>query len=175
MKGVIVDCLKHLVVDNFGEKKWDEILKEAGYTEGKNFLPSDNINDDEFFKMIGETCKSLKISTEQAADLFGEYWMNKYATKIYSAFFIGKKSAKEFILDLDKIHHITTQTMENAHPPRFDYDMKDENTLIITYKSNRDLIDFAVSLIKGVGKYYKETIDVSKIGSNKIKVVFDRK
>ncbi len=64
--------------------------------------------------------------------------------------------------------------MENAHPPRFEYDWKDDKTLILKYKSQRGLIDILVGLIKGVGKYYKEDLKVSKISSDKVQIVFSK-
>ncbi len=42
----------------------------------------------------------------------------------------------------------------------------------MTYKSKRGLIDFLVGLIKGVGKYFKENLEVTKLGNNKVKIVF---
>jgi hypothetical protein len=62
--------------------------------------------------------------------------------------------------------------MKNAHPPRFDYTWKNEKTLIMHYKSQRGLIDFAVGLIKGVGKFYHENLRVAKVGSDQIEIVF---
>jgi hypothetical protein len=40
------------------------------------------------------------------------------------------------------------------------------------YKSRRGLIDFMVGLIKGVGKFYKEDLKVTKLSSDKVEIVF---
>jgi hypothetical protein len=73
---------------------------------------------------------------------------------------------------MDKVHQMVTQNIANAHPPRFEYDWKDDQTLIMTYKSNRNLIDFLVGIIKGVGKYYKENLKVMKLGKDKVQIRF---
>jgi len=40
------------------------------------------------------------------------------------------------------------------------------------YISKRGLIDFMVGLIKGVGKYYREDLKVTKLGNDRVKIVF---
>ena len=40
------------------------------------------------------------------------------------------------------------------------------------YKSHRNLIDFLVGLVKGVGKFYKEDLKVSKLSNDKVEIVF---
>jgi hypothetical protein len=74
---------------------------------------------------------------------------------------------------LDKARrNCMTKSLEDSAPPRFDYKWEEKRTLIMTYKSKRNLIDFAVGLVKGVGKFYKEEIKVSKLSDDKIQIVF---
>jgi len=73
---------------------------------------------------------------------------------------------------MDNLHVIMTKTIKNANPPRFDFNWKDDKTLIMNYKSKRNLIDMLVGLARGVGKFYKENIKVTKIANDKIQVVF---
>jgi hypothetical protein len=73
---------------------------------------------------------------------------------------------------LDNVHVGVTQNIKNSHPPRFEYEWKNEKTLIMTYKSERGLLDIFIGLIKGVGKLYKEKLIVSKIGTDKVQVQF---
>ena len=40
------------------------------------------------------------------------------------------------------------------------------------YHSPRNLVDFMVGLIKGVGKHFNEKLTVSKISSDSVRVVF---
>lgn len=91
---------------------------------------------------------------------------------MYRPYFIGVKTAKEFLLKMDSVHAKTTRNMPNAHPPRFEYEWEGEKTLIMKYKSQRGLIDFMVGLIKGVGKHYNEELKVTKLGGDKVRVIF---
>jgi hypothetical protein len=112
------------------------------------------------------------LSFTQVADAFGDYWVNEYSQRIYRVYYDGCKMAKEFLLKMDSVHVASTRNMPNAHPPRFEYEWKDDKTLIMHYKSPRGLIDFMVGLIKGVAKYYKEDLKITELDDKRVEIVF---
>ncbi len=172
MKGVIVNCLKDLVTEKFGKDKWAQALEKVGIDKDAFFLATQDVDDGAVLKVVGSVCSVLNISLPQAADAFGEYWMCTYALKIYKPFYNGVATAKDFLLKMDHVHHTATVSIPNARPPRFEYSWENNKTLIMKYKSHRGLIDFLVGLIRGVGKYFKENLNVSKLGEDKVKIVF---
>ena len=172
MKGVIVLALKGMMVDNYGEDKWKASLSKAGIEKEPIILPTSDVDDGTVLKVVGAVCDTLGISLQQAADAFGDYWINVYAQKMYNVYFEGVETAKDFLLKMDTVHLGSTKNIPNASPPRFEYEWKDDKTLIMHYRSKRNLVDFLVGLIKGVGKYYKEDLKVSKIGDYKVQIVF---
>ncbi|OGW38761.1 MAG: hypothetical protein A2010_04740 [Nitrospirae bacterium GWD2_57_9] len=171
MKGVIPNCLGQLVVNKFGKDKWEAALKLAGLETTTTFLAFQDVPDEAVLKVVDSVCKVLNITLEQAADAFGEYWVCTYGPGIYKTYYQRAASAKEFLLKMDEVHRITTESIPNAQPPRFEYTWPDNKTLIMKYKSKRNLSVFMVGLVKGVGKYYKESLQVSKQGDD-IKIVF---
>ena len=171
MKGVIPDCLEKLVRNKFGDDKWEKSLEIAGLPVKTTFLATQDIPDADVLKVVDAVCKVLNISLQQAADAFGDYWVNEYAVKMYKPYYRGK-SAKEFILNMDNVHVTVTKNIDNAHPPRFDYSWTDDKTLIMTYKSERGLIEFLIGLLKGVGKYYNEDLTVTKISDENVQILF---
>ncbi len=172
MKGVIVNCLESLVKEKFGEAKWHEILERSDLSKKTSFLATEDVDDGIVMRLINSTCQVLGLTLPQAADAFGEYWVCNFAPKIYSIYYRGVNSAREFLLKMDTIHDISTKNIKDARPPRFEYEWKDDNTLIMKYKSHRGLIDIMVGLIKGVGKYYKENLIVTKLGNDRVQVIF---
>ena len=171
MKGSILSCLEELVVTRFGRDKWEQSLEDAGLKKSTVFLPITDYDDSKTMQVVEAVCKNLQISLEQAADAFGDHWVNAYSQELYDHFY-ADRTAKDFLLNMDNVHVAITKNMKNARPPRFEYEWKDEKTLIMHYKSHRPLVDFVVGLVKGVGKYYKEDLGVTKIGSNKVQIVF---
>lgn len=172
MKGVIVKCLSELVIEKFGEDKWEEALALSGLDKKSIFLATSDVDDAAALQVVGSVCKVLNISLAQAADAFGDYWVNVFALKIYAPYYRKATSAKEFLLNMDKVHLETTKTIPNACPPRFEYKWKDDKTLIMKYISKRGLLDFLVGLIKGVGKHFKENLKVTKISPDTVEIVF---
>ena len=172
MKGVIADCLGKLVKNKFGQDKWEESLEAAGLSRRTSFMATDDIPDESVMKVVESVCQVLSINLQQAADAFGDYWVNEYAPKIYGVYYRRAHSAKQFLLNMDDVHRRTTMDIPNAHPPRFTYQWEDDNTLIMTYESERGLIAFLIGLIKGVGRYYKEHLEVVQLGNERVQVVF---
>ena len=173
MKGSIVKCLEELVCTQFGKDKWQKSLEDAGLKKDTVFFTVSDIDDGTIMKVVGAVCNNLNISLAHAAEAFGDYWVNNYSQKIYHQYYSRNKTAKDFMLDMDNVHVAMTKTISNARPPRFDYEWKDDKTLIVHYKSDRGLIDFAIGLTKGVGKFYNENLTVTKLGPDTFQTVFE--
>jgi len=135
-------------------------------------LPISDIDDQVVMNVIKSTCDVLNLSLEQVADAFGDYWVNVYTQKIYRVHYLDCNTSKDFLLKMDYVHVMVTNNIPNARPPRFEYEWKDQKTLIMKYKSHRNLIDLLVGLIRGVGKFYKEDLKVTKLTNDKVEIVF---
>jgi len=135
-------------------------------------LPISDIDDQVVMNVIKSACDVLNLSLEQVADAFGDYWVNVYTQKIYRVHYLDCNTSKDFLLKMDYVHVMVTNNIPNARPPRFEYEWKDQKTLIMKYKSHRNLIDLLVGLIRGVGKFYKEDLKVTKLTNDKVEIVF---
>ncbi len=172
MKGAIANCLKETMVSKFGQPKWDEIMIASGLKPNLSILVTMDIDDAIVGNIVMHSCKLTNSSLEKIGDLFGEYWMNSYAIKMYKPYYGTNSNAKDFILKLNEMHNKVTKNIPNANPPKFEFDWKNETTLVITYISTRGLIDFVVGLAKGVGKYFNQKLIVRKISSTKVEIIF---
>lgn len=172
MKGTIVKCLEEVVILKFGKDLWKQVLQKAGLPPNSMFLPFSDVDDETVLTLIAALCAERRLSLPQLARIFGEYWVREYSQKLYVHHYTKHKTAKDFLLSLDDLHLQTTKTMKNAHPPRFEYEWKNANTLIMYYKSHRNLLDLAVGLIDGVGKFYHEELEIRKVGNDRLQIVF---
>jgi len=172
MKGVIVQCLEELVCRGFGTDKWREALVRAGLDEKARFIAVQDVADGEALKLVGAVCEVLGITLPQAADAFGAHWVNEFAPRIYGPFYRQAKSAREFLLNMDRVHAETTRSIANARPPRFEYEWDGDRTLFMTYRSHRKLVDFLAGLARGVGTYFKEDLRVTKVSDTKVRIDF---
>jgi hypothetical protein len=172
MKGIIVDCLACLVKERFGQAQWERILGLAGVKPGKIFFATEDVPDRAALQIIDKTCSVLGLDRQQAADAFGDYWVNTFAPKIYMIHFSKATTAREFLLRMDDVHQSVTRKMANARPPRFEYEWKTEKLLVMTYKSDRGLVELVVGLVRGVAKYYGEDLRVSRLNDYQVQVAF---
>ncbi len=172
MKGTIIKCLEELVITQFGQDKWKKSLEDAGLDTFTVFWPMSDFDDAVVLELVGAVCDNLNISLAQAADAFGDYWINVYAQKMYSLYFTTSATARDFLLNMDNVHVQMTRTIENARPPHFRCEWQDDKTLIMHYQSHRGLVDFVVGLARGVGRYYKEDLQVARLGPDKVRIVF---
>jgi hypothetical protein len=170
MKGTIVKCLEELVKTKFGEDKWKAILAKAGMDSHAVFMVTAVVPDGDVLKLVGATAEVLGIPPQAAMDAFGEYWSLTYAPKMYSVYFDKAKSAREFLLNMDKVHITITKTA-GATPPHFTYEDKGPKELVMHYQSPRGLVALMPGLIQGVAKYYKEKV-VVKLSGNALHITF---
>jgi len=173
MKMEIVDCLSEMVKKNFGEDKWRDILEKAGFNNYRtNFINGLDIFDEKVLEIMNKTCEVLNISMAQAADAFGDYWINAYAVKYYKGYYGKYTTAKEFILNVDNIHIEVTRIIQNAHPPRFKTEIISENKIKVKYISKRKMIVFYIGLLKGIAKYFNEKIDIQQLSDEDVTIEF---
>ncbi|MCL2329193.1 MAG: heme NO-binding domain-containing protein [Bacteroidetes bacterium] len=172
MKGSIVKCCAEMVNDYYGGQTWKEILQQSGQKPNMLIRPISDIDDQIVFKIFGNICTVLNLSKQQLYDMFGDYWVRIYAPKISRIYYIQNKTAKEFIMGMDKVHEHVTSMIPNAHPPKFKVEEVDENTIIVNYISKRNLIDLYMGLVKGVGNYFKTPIGIKKLSEDRVELTF---
>lgn len=174
MKGVIAISLQDLVKSRYGADKWENILVKSGLPKDLVIFGHHDIDDNIIIKVLGNACQVLGLSMQQLGDAFGDYWINTYAKQKYFAFFSGMKNAKDFLLKMNYVHSKLTETIENANPPKFTFAEITDNSVIMNYISNRNLEDIWIGLIKGVGKYFDETISIERLSKNSVRLKFNK-
>lgn len=172
MKGVILDCLEKLVLHKRDKKTWKTILERAGLDPNASFLVNQDIDDEIVMRIVQATCAVLDRTLQQTAGAFGIYWMKYYAPSMYRAYFGDVPSAREFLLQMNDVHERVTKNIRNARPPRFEYEQPDDKTLLMTYRSDRDLMDFFIGLVNGVGHHFNEELTILRAGDHTLKIIF---
>jgi hypothetical protein len=172
MKGTIVIAVREMIQEKYGKEAWTKSLLAAGIDKEPTIAPSSMLDDKVVLDVINAICRTVGCTMQQFGDMFGDYWVNNYAQRLYKAFFFGSKSAKDFLLKMDEVHVNTTRAFPGATPPRFEYEWKNTNTLVMTYKSPRGMMEIFMGLIKGVGKHYGENLQVRRIAPNQVEIVF---
>lgn len=164
MKGTIVKCLEELVCEKFGREAWAESLAFAGL-ESRIFNTFEDVPDAEVMTLLRGVGAGQGLPMDGVMEAFGEYWSTVYAPRIYEAYYSGAKNARALLLQLDQIHTAMTKSVKMARPPHFRYEWRGEKHLIMHYQSGRGLVALMPALVRGVGKYYSEYLNVSVEGN----------
>lgn len=172
MLGSIVECMEEMVrKEPDGLEIWKGTLRKTGFPSTHKFFSHHVIDDAVVVTMMEHLCEEMKISPDLLAERFGDAWM-AYASKAYFAFFSYRKNAKDFLLGMADTHKNITKRINNATPPHFEYEPEPDGSLIMRYHSKRNLAFLWIGLVKAVGRYFNEDLQLERLSENAVRILF---
>lgn len=174
MKGTILVCLRDMLFERcaVSQDDWKNMLEAAGLDRHLVLLPSADLPDAAALALFGEAQARYFSSHEALADAFGSHWCVRYAPDVYPSIYRRVSNAREFIMKMDDVHVQITQTIENARPPRFQYEDLGRGGLLVRYQSARGLIQIFAGLCRGIGEYYGEALEVKVLDTERVSITF---
>jgi predicted hydrocarbon binding protein len=162
MKGIINKGIQEFVEHRFGAKTWEDIKKLAKCDEP--FFSASEVYPDEMTLALVKAASEVSgLPPDQVLIEFGKFWVPNTGAASYPTYFkLAGKNSREFLLNMDKVHHKVTSSIGNAHPPRFEYEEQPNGRLLIRYSSKRKLCPVLMGLIYGVGLYFNENLTVNE-------------
>jgi len=174
MKGAIVKALEETIEERHGEETWETVLETAGVSDDLSFvLASSDVDDDVVVDLFEATAETLDVSMQAVADEFGSHWVTEFAPEMYGAYFKDPDSAREMLERMDDVHDKVTRRIDNANPPDFEIQERDDDSVVMEYDSDRDLVEIMLGAARGVGEYYGEDVDVRRLGSDRARIDFE--
>jgi hypothetical protein len=166
MYGIVNKAIEELIVENFGESKW-ELIKQKSEINIDYFISSEPYDDDVTFKLASTISEELNIPISQVLILFGEWWILKTGKEKYGYLLeSGGENLKEFLINLPLFHNRVFLIYPNLTPPEFNVTDISENSLHLHYYSKRiGLQEFVRGLIQGLGKFYNCAVEIELIES----------
>lgn len=174
MYGLVNQAIKGLVVDGFGNDKWEDIKNRAGIT--LDYFVSDEIYDDSItFDLVAHSAEVLGVSQTYVLRAFGEYWIMKTGQEKYGHMMkAGGPDFIHFMLNLPNFHGRVMLIYPNIRPPEFIVEKIKQNELVVHYFSERNgLTEFLHGLIIGLAKMFNETIEIELIDQKHSEVWHD--
>jgi len=166
MYGLIHTAIRDMVIRDYGEELWHEIMKNSGLDQ-KAFLTMQSYDDSVTYGLIGAVAESLDEKTESVLKSFGTYWLTEAAPKVYANLLnTTGESLFEFLENLDDLHDKITLTFTNYTPPSFKLERLSSDRARLHYRSSRQgLTPFVNGLIKGMEERFKISIEIKLIES----------
>lgn len=161
MKGIVFNVLQEVVVANYGEDVWDDLLDAAGSNGVYTSLGS--YPDEQMMALVQAASQSLQLPPNEVVRWFGRQAMPRFAER-YPDFFTAYRSSRPFVLALNTIIHPEVRKLyTGAQCPYFDFHDAEDGALLIGYRSPRQLCALAHGFIEGAADYYGEEVEVDHL------------
>jgi len=161
MKGIVFNVLEEVVVANYGEAVWDDLLDAAG-SDGV-YTSLGTYPDDHILRLVKAASEALGMPPMDVVRWFGRQAIPRFAER-YPVFFTAHTSTRPFVLALNTIIHPEVRKIyTGAQCPEFDFQDAENGALLIGYRSPRKLCAIAHGFIEGVADYYREAVEVEHL------------
>jgi hypothetical protein len=156
MKGVVFNLLEQVVVQNFGESRWDALLDDTGLSGSYTSLGS--YPDTEVEALVGAAAKALNMTPDDVLRWFGRQAMPLLASH-YPDFFTPHDNTRSFVMSVNSIIHPEVRKLyAGAGCPHFQFEEKPSGELLMGYNSARKLCALAHGFIEGAGDHFGQTM-----------------
>jgi len=166
MYGIVNKAIEDLVIDNFGQDKWDLILERSG-VEVDFFISNEPYDDDITYKLAGAASEVLSITVGEVLHAFGEWWIIKTGKEKYGGLMeAGGKNLREFLVNLPAFHNRIMLIYPKLTPPEFKVSDIEDHSINVHYFSKREgLQDFVSGLLSGLAKMYQTEVIIQLLQS----------
>ncbi len=167
MYGLVNKAIKDLVVENYGQIKWDAICLEVGHEEA-DFISMSPYPDKLTYDLVGAASKILNTDANSILEAFGEYWILYTADQGYGDLLdLSGNSFTEFLGNLDILHLRINNMMPELKAPLFSTRNETEDSVELVYKSHRvGLVPMLIGLIRGLGKRFEMVVDIQQLAKD---------
>lgn len=161
MHGIIHTEMKKYVVGKYGADAWEAILNEAGL-KGKIYMTIGTYPDAEAVALVTAASKLTNLPAEDILEDFGQS-VTPALMKMYGSLVKPEWKTTEMLLHTEEtIHKIVRMKNPGAAPPQLAFSQTGAKQLELHYNSPRQMSAVARGIIKGVARYYGESVQIKE-------------
>lgn len=164
MYGMVNNAIKNLILENYGEKTWQEIKNDSGVDE-EIFISMKSNPDEPTYNMAISATKILDIELDPLLVLIGEYWITHTAREGYKEMLdMFGNNLEEFLQNLNHLHSRVQSVMPDLNPPTFHCEIGDQGIIVLHYYTERPhLAPMVTGILQGLSKRFKEPAEISQV------------
>lgn len=175
MKGTVVSTWLRTCRDLYGNEVINKSLRSVNWSENIVFTPLEDVNDTQIFNLIQIIADNVETSVNELWQIIGENNLQKFAED-YPVFF-KRVNLYRFLDSLNFIHSIIMKKIKGAKPPKMLLEPISQNSIHLTYRSDRELFDYFLGLLNGSAKHFGENIEIKEVerkkGELKVHIKFE--
>ncbi|ELR73075.1 Guanylate cyclase-related protein [Fulvivirga imtechensis AK7] len=164
MKGLVFTEFLNQVEEQFGLETLDKVLYSSNLNlkSGGVYTAVGTYPHSELIGLVQELSKEAKIPVPELLKSFGKYLFTVFE-KNYGSLFLSIRTSLDLLEKVESYIHVEVQKLyPDAELPTLEKSRISENCLLMVYKSNRRLADFAEGLILGCAEYFGERLSIIK-------------
>lgn len=163
MYGLLNRAVRDLAIGMFGTEAWSNVCGRAGVQDDA-FQAMEQYPDSMTYDLVAALCEETGLSSDQALEAFGEYWIKYTGAQGYAHLLDASgDSLPEFLHNLDDLHTRVALSFQELHPPTFTVSDETAASLSLHYYSHREgLGPVMVGLLKGLGDRFRVEVTVER-------------
>lgn len=161
MYGLVNQSVKHMIVDHYGEEKWEQILQKIDH-DGV-FVAMDQYPDEMTGEILGAASEVLEKEVGDLLKEVGNFWIDFSSNPYKEMFNMSGNAFMEFVKNLNDLHTRVGQLMPDLQPPSFFVTDEKENSFTLHYHSVRPGIwPMVLGLMEGLGERFNTTVKIER-------------
>ncbi|UPV73433.1 heme NO-binding domain-containing protein [Halorussus limi] len=162
MHGIVLKGLKDFVTAEYDREAWRAIQDEAGLG-GKVYVPVTEYEDADALNLVDAAAEATGEDPPDLLDAFGRFLVPPLV-ETYGVHVEEDWTGLELIANVETYIHeaLRGKQLSTYTPPALSAEWVGDETVKVTYASERELCSLAKGLLAGVGDYYDEQVEVTE-------------
>lgn len=160
MKGMVFTEFLELVDDKFSYETCERLIGMSDLPSRGVYTAVGTYDHQEMVTLVTNLSTLVGVSVPDLLKVFGQYVFKRFLVS-FPTFFEGVSSTMAFLPRVDNYVHLEVRKLyPDAELPSFECAMREPDTMIMTYRSTRNLPDLAEGLILGCIEHFGEALQV---------------
>lgn len=162
MKGMVFTEFFELVDDTFSFETSEKLIEISDLPTQGVYTAVGTYDPAEMFTLVGNLAKLTNTTVPFLLKTFGRHLFGRFLTS-FPQFFEGVNSSLEFLPLVDSYVHIEVRKLyPDAELPSFSCTTPESGSMIMIYRSKRNLPDLAEGLILACIDHFGESLQVTR-------------
>lgn len=162
MKGIVFTEFLEMVEEKFGFLVADQIVSTSSLPSGGSYTAVGTYPHSEMVSLVVSLSKASKVEVPVLLKTFGKHLFPKFVQG-YGQFFGDVTDPFIFLESLENYIHVEVKKLyPDAELPSFESHSPAPNTLVMEYRSDRGMADFAEGLLEGCFQHFNQPVSISR-------------
>lgn len=161
MKGIIFTEFIEFVENKFGFEMSEYIISNSDLNSKGVYTSVGTYDFQEMVKLFVTLQKKTGIALNQLLETYGNHLFYQFVI-MYPEFIDRNKSFYSFVSKIDNYIHIEVKKLYyDSELPQLEVIEDNENEMIMVYKSEKKLAQFALGMLNSAAEYFNEKVEIS--------------